>query len=912
MKILHLFLILFLFLLLSLHLYAQKVNNIPINTIKDSKNVEMENGNKMFLNGNYYGALNTYMEGIKKNEFIAYFNMGVTYYVIGNYKEAEKSFLNALKINSNSVDAELNLAFTYIMLGQINKAEKILDKYIGRIETPIFYVNLANLNLEKGNTAKAYYYINKALEIDPESFYIQLSLANYYAAIGDKSSSIQILQQLNPEGYFENFNIARIYFNLEDYLRSNDYLKKASIYSETAEIYDLMAKNYALLNERSMQADALRKLVNIDDSQHNKVNYAVGLFCMNAEEKALNYLKDLIKTEKDQTIFKYLYYDLLIAKGNVNEAGTYVENLYKSSSTSENLYIYIKHLLFSENRNDLMKARQLIYAKTGDNYIGLAHILLNIKDRKYSEGIRRINNINYTRLNDFQKEEYNILKSLLYLNSNNFIDTVQIGELIPYYRGEYLWINFAGNWNLREFDRIHNILKKGHYSCLNAKKSKKIKLKINPSLTDMNLSFTFYESSIDIVDNMLYPIFMDANEVLQILRFGSKLAETYNTDTAIVTLNRSLAFTEAIDKNNKAVFSIIKSNYKDALKNLLEANNVLENNPVILFNLGLVNKYIGNIDEALKYFEMSVSSNRYFYPSSIAKAALYAKDGRLKEANNILENIYYAFSSHADDIKHLPLYIKYTEFLAGIGLGSYESVESKIKELDKTQYTELILAIINYLKGNKVEALRAIKEIKVFRSTYLYDYLTLYNGGRELITGNTDDRVYKFTTYFIKSYLGQRPIIKFNRNDKYEVKEAIYYNILYRQYSEALNNIKQLSDLDSHFPMLYEVSLYYFMITDDIVNSEGAYNSLMRNNSDNVYSRYYKLLYLLYNIDLKNIDSDINSFKSDYPSSLKGYIIYAIYAFMKGNLKEIQDTLTFISDHYKNYEKSINVDIFLQ
>ena len=207
MKILHLFLILFLFVLLSLHLYAQKVNNIPINSIKDSKNVEIESGNKMFLNGNYYGALNTYMEGIKRNEFIAYFNMGVTYYVIGNYKEAEKSFLNALKINSESADAELNLAFTYIMLDQINRAEKILDKYTGRIETPNFYVNLANLYLKKGNTAKAYYYINMALEANPESFYIQLSLANYYAAIGNKSGSIQILQKLNPEGYFENLTI---------------------------------------------------------------------------------------------------------------------------------------------------------------------------------------------------------------------------------------------------------------------------------------------------------------------------------------------------------------------------------------------------------------------------------------------------------------------------------------------------------------------------------------------------------------------------------------------------------------------------------------------------------------------------------------------------------------------------------
>jgi tetratricopeptide (TPR) repeat protein len=898
--------------LLSLHLYAQKVNNIPINSIKDSKNVEIESGNKMFLNGNYYGALNTYMEGIKRNEFIAYFNMGVTYYVIGDYKKAEECFINALKINSESIEAELNLAYTYVMLGKFNQAEKIMNKYINKIKSPNFYVNLANLYLENGKMAKAYFYINNALEMKPESFYIQLSLANYFAAVGDKSGSIQILERLNPEGYFENFNIARIYFNLEDYIRSNDYLKKASIYSETAEVYDLMAKNYALLNERSMQTVFLKKLVDIDDSQINKVNYAVGLFCMKAKDEAFNYLKDLIKSERDQILFKHLYYDFLITENNVNDAKTYVENLYNSSMNSENLYIYIKHLVFSGNRNDLMKARQLIYSKANDNYINLAHILLNIKDRNYSEGLRRISNISYAMLNDFQKEEYDIIKALLYLNSDNFMEASESARLIPYYRSEYFWINFAGNWNSREFSSMHKILKGAHYSCLNTKKTKKIKLKIKPSLVDMNLSFTFYDKPIDIIDTILYPIFMDANEVLQILRFGSKLAESNNLDTALTTLSRSLAFTKAIDKNNKAVFNIIKSNYEKALKFLIEANNALENNPVILFNLGLAYKYIGNVEEALKYFDMSISSNRYFYPASIAKAALFAKAGRIIESNNILENIYYSFSTHVDDIKHLPLYIKYTEYLAGVVLGNYEDIVTKINADDKTQYTELILAIIDYLNGEKTESLRKIRNNKAFRSSYIHDFLTLYNGGTSLITDNPNDRVYKFTTYFIKTLKGQKPIIRINRNDKYEVKESIYYKMFYRLYNEALNEIRQLSDLDPQAPILYEATLYYFMIIDDVVNSEGAYNSLMRYSSDNVFSRYYKLLYLLYNQDLKNIENDINSFKSDYPSSIKGYILYAIYTFITGDLEGLQESINFIFDNYSDYQKRINVDIHLR
>jgi len=231
MNILRLLLTLIFLITMYQCIYAQKLNDIPINSIKESNNTELESGNEKFMNGDYYGALNTYMKNVKRNEFIAYFNMGVTYYVIGNYKKAEECFNNALNVDRNNTDAELNLAYTYIMLNKINEAESILVRYIDKVNTPRFYVNLANLFLLKGNTAKAYFYLNKALDANPENFYTQLSLANYLAAIGDKKGSLQILEKLSPEGYFENFNIARAFFNLEDYLKSNDYLKRAAIYS---------------------------------------------------------------------------------------------------------------------------------------------------------------------------------------------------------------------------------------------------------------------------------------------------------------------------------------------------------------------------------------------------------------------------------------------------------------------------------------------------------------------------------------------------------------------------------------------------------------------------------------------------------------------------------------------------------
>jgi len=74
-------------------------------------------------------------------------------------------------------------------------------------------------------------------------------------------------------------------------------------------------------------------------------------------------------------------------------------------------------------------------------------------------------------------------------------------------------------------------------------------------------------------------------------------------------------------------------------------------------------------------------------------------------------------------------------------------------------------------------------------------------------------------------------------------------------------------------------ALYYFIVLDDMINSEGAYNALVRLGEDNLFSQYYKILYLLYNGDLKNIESEFSNFKSNYPSSMKGYILNALVLF---------------------------------
>ncbi len=112
----------------------------------------------------------------------AYFNLGVIFESIGNFRESKESYLNCLRTDSSFYNATLMLANLYFYRFSLedsaiyyNNQVIIKDKYN---EAP--YFNLGNYKLTQKDTLGAILYYETAFEINPGNYENAKNLYNYF------------------------------------------------------------------------------------------------------------------------------------------------------------------------------------------------------------------------------------------------------------------------------------------------------------------------------------------------------------------------------------------------------------------------------------------------------------------------------------------------------------------------------------------------------------------------------------------------------------------------------------------------------------------------------------------------------------------------------------------------------------
>lgn len=76
--------------------------------------------------------------------FLGYFNE-----YLNNFLDAEKNYLNAIKLEENNFDAKLNLAILYLKLKDLNKSEILFDQLLKKETNYLVLYNFGLLNFEK-------------------------------------------------------------------------------------------------------------------------------------------------------------------------------------------------------------------------------------------------------------------------------------------------------------------------------------------------------------------------------------------------------------------------------------------------------------------------------------------------------------------------------------------------------------------------------------------------------------------------------------------------------------------------------------------------------------------------------------------------------------------------------------------
>jgi len=101
-------------------------------------------------------------------------NLAENYSKVGRFEDAEIHYIEAVKRNPEFNDAYLNLANNFLRQNKLKEAEELYKFLLSRnFQVQNMLSGLAILTANRGSFSESYAYINKALEIDPNSEYIK-------------------------------------------------------------------------------------------------------------------------------------------------------------------------------------------------------------------------------------------------------------------------------------------------------------------------------------------------------------------------------------------------------------------------------------------------------------------------------------------------------------------------------------------------------------------------------------------------------------------------------------------------------------------------------------------------------------------------------------------------------------------
>lgn len=175
---------------------------------------------------------------LDKENFLAYYELGLTLSASDKKDTAIIMFSNGLKINPEFKELKVALAITYSEIGRYKEAISLYNELIekGEVDEEIWY-NLANIyQYTLGDTEKAEEFYSKAIECNDKSYaaWFNLGLINYLK--GDYEASIEALEIVRQSETFKDkaeYNLAKSYVANNDAQKAIKLLKKLVQRDET-------------------------------------------------------------------------------------------------------------------------------------------------------------------------------------------------------------------------------------------------------------------------------------------------------------------------------------------------------------------------------------------------------------------------------------------------------------------------------------------------------------------------------------------------------------------------------------------------------------------------------------------------------------------------------------------------------
>jgi tetratricopeptide (TPR) repeat protein len=194
---------------------------------KNSDNTNVLAGMGLVEQYDFQGALDSFEKAILNNEDLelSYRGQGIAYMGLGNYEEAQNSFLSSIQNAGNTLtsleyDTNYYLASAYMKLGKYAEAEEIYSAIIAlkKKETDAYYLRACAV-IRQGRYEEALNDFEKAFSLDSDNLGIVVDAYTEMQAAGFEDNGKVYVQEFleNNDKLLDNGEKGMLYYYLEDY-----------------------------------------------------------------------------------------------------------------------------------------------------------------------------------------------------------------------------------------------------------------------------------------------------------------------------------------------------------------------------------------------------------------------------------------------------------------------------------------------------------------------------------------------------------------------------------------------------------------------------------------------------------------------------------------------------------------------
>ena len=839
--------------------------DLPIESVAKSDDRGIAEGNERFASGDFGTAIDYYRQAMKQNKATAFYNIGVCYYLLNNIPQAELNFREAVAVDPDFDEAVMNLAAVLAQQEKVAEAEKLITRLIRTNKSSRVYVDMANLSLKLGNTAKAAYYYKQALDIDSKSLFILSNYANFLISIGEYRDGIKILEKFEYKDFSVNYNLANAYRHLNDMSSSLSYAGEA-IYSPgaTEEGCNKLASLFYDYKHYNDEARALRTLIVLAPKKEYRVRLVHSYINSMDFGKALDELSFLLSDYPTDADLNVLNYEVLIFDGRLTDAGAFIRTAYKKVGGDKLLYYYTKHVcLYEKDRREI---KPLIFIQRDSPWLNLARTVYSLKSDDMSGAAGFL-----AKTPDSLGHEWYYYKTYLLMADRRYREADVASKKMDVDRADTFWYRLVIAWNLRQPDNMLALADsfKNNPAAINVR-IPAFKFDVIPALDDMSFTYRFDDTGSDAASMLAYPLFLEPDEIVQFLIMGRSILKDSEKEQATKKL-------EGMKRNNEGVDAFYAFNFEKAVKKFLEAEKLLSGNASVLYNLGIAYFNLGDNKESLAAFTKAAELNKdlgqaYFgtglvhYRSGDRALAFSFFDRAMRTSSANIEN---SGKPSLEDIRNI-----YLSLLAGGHSDKHNKAVSAARTDDALAVSAGIL--MDYFTSYDVSLLSKLNASPVFRVSAVQDLLKMrHTSSAEYKETDNPDRYYTLAKKYIMLKLGGKDAAFFNKRfagDKVYLKDMVFTSMFLKDKASGLEYLRKLTNIDYTYKGLYKASVYYFTWAMDFVNAEASYGSLDRLGYEDRLTGFYMMLYFLCNFNGTRLENYINkydeTFGSDYRSGV--------------------------------------------